>query len=664
MAEWFPGFAPLPDGDGTRFRAAAGPHPALHLLLYDAPGDAAPARAVTLRRDAHFRDGTWEVRVPGVGAGQHYAWSVDGARPLLDPCAVAVSGPARFGRDDPGRPRPPRSRVNGDARFKSIVVAPPEPLAAARPRTAWRDTVIYEVHVRGFTRGGGPGAGTYAALADRAPYLRDLGVTAVELLPCHEFDDHEPRHGEGLFNFWGYSPIAWNAPNRRYAADAGAYDGPVREFRAMAEALHRAGIELFLDVVFNHTGELDAAGPVWHGKALDRERFYLVQPRTGDLANLTGCGNTVRAQHPAMRAMIRDSLRWWVHGLGVDGFRFDLAAILARDADGALLDDPPLLREIEEDPLLSGVKLIAEAWDAADGYLVPRWPGGARWAVWNDRFRDDVRSAWLREGPAATLATRLCGSSDLFRGPLRGVNYVTAHDGFTLRDVVSYDRKHNLANGEKNRDGHSHSVSWNHGVEGPARNAATAAARDRSRRNLVASLLLAQGVPMLLAGDEIGRTQAGNNNAWCHDGPLTWLDWSGLEDDAAFHRFVKGLLRLRKECPALRRAAFLEGGDAGDVRWFGPDGDGPDWDGDAFGYRLSGRAEHTGTEGDGPDVAVLVNVGDDACTFALPRGRWRVRVDTAAEPPGDLPAEASPRESTWTLEGRSLAVLLSASMPK
>jgi len=429
----------------------------------------------------------------------------------------------------------------------------------------------------------------------------------------------------------------------------------------MTEALHAAGIEVILDVVFNHTGELREGGPLWHFKALDRERFYLVQPRTGALADLTGCGNTVRAQHPAVRAVILQALRWWVHGLGVDGFRFDLAAILARDGDGAIMPDPPLLREIEEDPLLAGVKLIAEAWDAADGYLVPAWPGSARWAVWNDRFRDDVRSAWLRDGERAPeLATRLCGSSDLFRtSPLRSVNFVTAHDGFTLRDAVSYDRKHNLANGEGNRDGHTHPISSNHGVEGPADDAGTKAARDRARRNLVACLLLAQGVPMLLAGDEMGRTQVGNNNAWCHDGPLTWVDWTGLDRDAAFGRFVKGLLRLRRECNALRRTTFLEGGDAGDVAWFGPDGGAPSWNHGpaAFGYRLSGLGAHTGAGRDEPDLLVLVNLEDASRAFVLPEGSWRLRVDTAAPPPNDLPDAPPPADTSRTCAPRSLAVL-------
>jgi glycogen operon protein len=420
------------------------------------------------------------------------------------------------------------------------------------------------------------------------------------------------------------------APHRRYAAAAGDLDGPLREFREMVLALHRAGIEVIVDVVFNHTAELDAAGPTLHLRGLDDEMYYL-RDDAGDYADLSGCGNAVRAQHPTVRTLIRDALRWWVHGLGVDGFRFDLATILARDENGELMDEPPLLREIEHDPALKGVHLIAEAWDAAGGYRVADWPGGERWAVWNDRFRDDVRRAWL-QGDGEALAVRLAGSADLFPdGPLRSLNYVTAHDGFTLRDAVSYAERHNLENGEENRDGHAHEVSANHGVEGPSDDPEVRAARERARRNLVASLLLARGVPMLLAGDELGRTQRGNNNAYCHDSDLTWIDWTGLETDADFGRFVRGLLRLRRD-HAGQELTWVQEGET------------------AFAYRLG-------------DLLVLVNTGDDEVSFDLPKeGGWKVVVDTAAAPPGDF---AQPKSATACKPGtlpvtsESLVVLMS-----
>jgi glycogen operon protein len=390
-------------------------------------------------------------------------------------------------------------------------------------------------------------------------------------------------------------------------------------------ALHAAGIQVILDVVFNHTGELDSEGPTWSWRGLADEVYYLRELRTGEYVNLTGCGNTVRAQHPTVRALIRHALRWWVHGMGVDGFRFDLASILARDVNGALTRKPPLVREIEEDPWLREAHLVAEAWDAADGYLVPKWPGGPRWSVWNDRFRDDVRRAWLLPGgDAGLLATRLSGSSDLFAkfGPVRSVNYVTCHDGLTLSDAVSYARRHNEANREDGRDGPAHEVSANHAVEGPSDDPAVLRARDRARRNLVATLLLAQGVPMLLAGDEMGRTQRGNNNAYCQDNEISWVDWTGLARDRDFFRFVRGILRFRRATPALMRRGFLT--DA-DVTWFGPDGAAADWKKGAFGYHLR------------PDVVVLVNLTDAAVSFALPANlRLRLVADTAAAPPGDF----------------------------
>ncbi|MHC4549857.1 MAG: glycogen debranching protein [Planctomycetota bacterium] len=641
MASGLPPLSPLPTAQGTRFRIVSHIADHLHLQLYDEMDAPVPARTLTLDAATHRRDGLWEILVPDVGPGQPYTWAVTPDRPLLDPYALAVSGPERFGADAPAAARPPLSEVNRDARFKSVVVAAPPPVAWRRPRTPWERSVIYELHVRGFTRHPSSGVeapGTFRGLAARADYLRDLGVTAVELLPVHEFDETEVRRLPGLFNFWGYSPVAWFAPNRRYAAAARAPEGPLAEFREMVLALHDAGIEVILDVVFNHTAELDSTGPTWHLRGLDDEVYYLHEPRTGEYVNLTGCGNTVRAQHPTVRALVRDALRWWVHGMGVDGFRFDLAAILARDGDGELMEEPPLIREIETDPALAGVHLVAEAWDAAGGYLVQDWPGGPRWAVWNDRFRDDVRRAWLQQGPCEILADRLTGSVDLFpAGPRRILNYVTAHDGFTLRDAVSFARRHNLANGEKGRDGHAHEVSANLGTEGPSDDPAIRARRDRARRNVVASLLLARGVPMLLAGDELGRTQRGNNNAYCHDSDLTWIDWSGLQTDAAFHRFVRGLIHLRRD-------AFDVEGEADRLR---PDVEASE----AFGYRL-GR------------LLVLVNASDGHVSFALPpECAWKVVVNTAQAPPDDLHEPGgAPRwdHDAFAVAGQSLAVLAPA----
>ena len=623
----FPPLAPLVTDRGTWFRVVTRAATRIELQFYDDAAATHPSRSIELDAGTHLRGEVWEILVPDVTAGALYTWALEPGVPLLDPYSLAVMGPDRFGSDDPGRARPPA--------LKSVVVAPDPPPRWNRPTTPWHESVVYELHVRGFTRHESSGVdapGTYRGLAQRVDYLKDLGVTAVELLPVHEFDETEVRRGDGLYNFWGYSPIAWLAPNRRYSTG-----DPVEEFRAMVRALHDAGIQVFLDVVFNHTGELDATGPTWSLRGLDKERYYLDE-------DLTGCGNTVRAQHPTTRALILAALRWWVHGMGVDGFRFDLATVLARDEDGKVMEQPPLVRAIEADPWLDGVQFIAEAWDAAGGYQVGSWPGGPRWAVWNDRFRDGVRRAWLHDpGHAPELATRITGSSDVFAaGPHRSLNFVTSHDGFTLRDAVSYARRHNEANGEGGRDGHAHEPSANHGVEGDSDDADVRAARDRARRNLVATTLLAHGVPMLTAGDEFGRTQRGNNNAYCHDSELTWIDWGGLDTDAAFHRFVRGMIRLRRRTPALHRTEFLG---ADDATWFGPEGEPVDWHHapGAFGYRLDG-------------LCVLINLTDTSVVFHPQDGAWGLVADTSTGDIHDRPVAVD----DVTVADRSLVVLGSA----
>jgi len=624
----FPPLAPLPTGEGTLFRVVARGPERVYLLLADRHGG---TRTLETKRRGDVR----ECFVAGVVAGQRYAWAVDPSRPLLDPCAVAVAGASEFGA---GPPRP--------GRLWSVVVEPPSPIDWLRPRHDRADSLIYEMHVRGFT-----GGGTYGDIAARADHLQSLGVTAVELLPVHEFDECEIAK-PGLVNFWGYSPIAWNAPMSRYART-----DPIAEFRAMTAGLHAAGIEVIVDVVFNHTGEQGAGGPVWHFRDLDPQAY--LRHDDGSLLDLTGCGNTVHCADPWMRRMIVDSLRWWVHGLGVDGFRFDLSTIFTRDSAGAIDAAAALVRDIESDPWLTDVHLIAEPWDAGGGHLVSDWPGNERWCVWNDAFRDDVRRAWLESGhTGSTLARRLKGSSDMFEsGPSRSVNFITAHDGFTLADVVAYQRKHNEANGEGGRDGRNHEPSANHGVEGPTESPAIRIRRETARRNLIASLFLAQGVPMLVAGDEMGRTQRGNNNAYCHDGELSWVDWKGEAEDAGFLRFVRGMAALRRGSPLLRRNRFLT--DA-DIDWFGPDGADVDWDKGPgqFGYHLHGA------ETNEADLLVLINLDAMPCGFDLPPDHeWTQLVDTASPSPEDLyDAAEAPllTEGHIVLDGKSLVVARAA----
>jgi len=625
----FPPLAPLPSTEGTLFQVLAEGSQRVRLLLVDAQG-------VERSLDTQQRGSVREVFVAGVGAGQRYAWLTDDdPTPLLDPSAVTVTGDAKFGQRA--------------GRLWSVVSNPPGAIDWQRPRSALADGLVYEMHVRGFTAGG-----TYADVAARIDHLQALGVTAVELLPVHEFDECEVTT-PGLVNFWGYSPIAWNAPMSRYARS-----DPIGEFRAMVRALHAAGIQVLIDVVYNHTGEQGADSALWHFKRLNPNAY--LRDADGELLNLTGCGNTVHAAHPWMRRMIVDSLRWWHHGLGVDGFRFDLATIFTRDERGSLDPNAALIRDIESDPWLTDAHLIAEPWDAGGGHLVRNWPGNERWGVWNDSYRDDVRRAWLEVGHAGgTLARRIKGSADLFpQGPTRSLNFITAHDGFTLADVVSYEHKHNGANGERGRDGRDHEPSANHGVEGPTSSREIRARRDTARRNLMASLFLSQGIPMITAGDEIGRSQRGNNNGYCHDSELSWIDWSGIEKDAAFLRFVQGVSRLRASSPLLRRARFLT--DA-DIDWLGPDGADVDWDAEPgrFGYRLHGKPS-----GDS-DLLVLINLGDAPCTFAMPAdARWATVVDTAAPPPADFfepddapllgEGQVTLGEGQVTLAGRSMLV--------
>ncbi len=606
----FPPWSPLPRDDGTLFRVRCTAD-RLHLLLYGS--DRARPRVLALDPTTHRRADTWEIFVPGVREGQRYNWAVDVTRPLVDPYALEVDGPRCFGADATGR-RPTWPALNKDHRFAGVVVAPAPLPAWRRPHHADSDLVIYEMHVRGFTRDPSAGVqqpGGFSGVVEKIDHLRALGVTAVELLPVHEFDEQETQHAPGLHNYWGYSPLNWFAPNSRY--------GTIADFRAMVSALHEHDIEVIVDVVFNHTAEMDAAGPTWHFRDLD-PGAYLTR-------DVTGCGNTVRTGAPHMQEVVLSALRWWVHALGVDGFRFDLASVLARDEDGALSKAPRLIRRIESDPFLEKTRLIAEAWDAGDSYLVGNWPGNERWTVWNDRFRDDVRRAWLHGEPSA-LGHRLAGSPDVFSRTNRALNFVTSHDGFTLRDLVSYTRRHNDPNGEDGRDGHAHEVSDGFGAEGPTADPAIMAARDKTRRALLATLLVSDGTPMLTAGDEFGRTQRGNNNAYCHDSPLTWLHWNDAERDAAFLRFTRALI-------ALRRAHWRS--DASKT-WFGP-GEG------LFGF-------HTNR------WLIACNLRDVATELAMPQGRWRRAVDTAAKSPDDVPEQQPRMAASTPLAPRSLVIAL------
>ncbi|MBI3466635.1 MAG: glycogen debranching enzyme, partial [Planctomycetes bacterium] len=510
-------------------------------------------------------------------------------------------------------------------------------------------TIIYEVHIGGLTRHPNSGVepdkrGTYAGLIEKIPYLKSLGITAVELLPVQQFDEQDiPRVGR---NYWGYSPIAFFSPHYQYSSRRDP-QGPVDEFRDMVKALHRAGIEVILDVVFNHTCEGNELGPTLSFKGLENRVYYMLSNGGSGYRNYSGCGNTINGNHPIVREMIFLCLRHWVHNYHVDGFRFDLASILSRDRTGELVPNPPLVEAIAEDPLLADTKIIAEAWDAAGAYQVGSF-GMLRWAEWNGRYRDDLRRFWRGdEHTVGALATRLSGSSDLYqtsgREPYHSINFITSHDGFPLNDLVSYAQKHNDANGENNWDGDNHNLSANYGVEGPSRRRGIETLRLRQIKNFLASLLLSQGVPMLLAGDECRRTQRGNNNAYCQDNAISWFDWELVRKNDQLVRFVRSLIAFRRAQPTVRHTSFLKGqpyelGTMPDVSWHAAGGGPVDWS--HAHHSLSSIFGANPVHADAVHVWLLCHSGHQSREFTLPAVgehlAWRLFVDTAAESPHDI----------------------------
>jgi isoamylase len=594
--------APVPlgatwDGEGTNFALFSEGAVAVDLCLFDDDGTEHRVRLPEVT--AH----TWHGYVPGVGPGQRYGFRVHGpydpkhgkrfnpAKLLLDPYAKAIDGKVDWndavygytvGKDD--LTMDPRDSAPYVPRC--IVAHDGFPWGEdRRPKVAWSDTVIYEAHVRGFTKLHPEipphQRGTYAAMGSPAviEHLKQLGVTTLELQPVHHFISEPSVVARGLTNYWGYNSIGYLAPEARYSS-SGTRGEQVREFKAMVRSLHAAGIEVILDVVYNHTAEGNHLGPTLCMRGIDNASYYRLASDPRYYTDFTGCGNTLNARHPQVLRLIMDSLRYWVLEMHVDGFRFDLASALARsfhevDRLSAFFD------LIHQDPVISQVKLIAEPWDVGEGgYQVGNFP--VLWTEWNGRYRDTMRDFWRgHDTGVADLAYRLTGSSDLYgddgRNPYASINFVTCHDGFTLHDLVAYDRKHNEANGEGNRDGENHNRSWNCGVEGETSNPEVNALRERQKRNLLASLILSAGVPMLLAGDELGRTQQGNNNAYCQDNEISWVNWELDERAEGLVDFTRGLLALRSAHPVFRRRDFyqgqkLHGSDLKDIEWFTADG--------------------------------------------------------------------------------------------
>lgn len=594
----------------------------LWLLLFDSPESEIPSREIEMSGGP-----IWHTKVPGLKPGSLYVYRTDAVPEqwLLDPYARAVHFPRAWGETSgisPGQ------QIRTGKHFPKCVLTDDsfDWRDDKHPRTPLEKTVIYEAHLRGFTHNRADG--TYLDFIEKIPYLQSLGVTAVEFLPLFEFNELEffieGAARKDLLNLWGYSTLAFFAPMSRYAS-TGEPGAAVNEFKTLVKALHAAGIEVILDVVFNHTAEGPFNGPVYSFRGLDEAAYYMIR-HDGSYPNWSGCGNTFNCNHPVARQLMADCLKYWAKEMHVDGFRFDLATVLCRGEDGELLEKPPVIEAIESEPALKHVKLIAEAWDALGGYQVGSFPG-KRFSDWNGRFRDDVRMFWNDGKTAGTLATRLAGSADLYQhnghSPLKSINFITAHDGFTLADLVSYERKHNEANGEQNRDGENHNYSINFGIEGPLDDPALCARRLKQQKNLLATLLLSRGVPMLTAGDEFGRTQQGNNNAYCQDNLVSWIDWSLLEKNKELVEFTRQLIALRKNHPALHSGKFHT---EHTVTWIGPESRAVDWHTDrALGMHIQGRDQ----------LLLLFNNEETDLSFELPEGNWQqiLTTDPAAIPP-------------------------------
>lgn len=659
---------PLPIGasraaNGINFAVISRHATDVSLVILPEAGGSKPIAEFPLHPKQNRTGDHWHIRIDGLPSVFCYGWRVNGpsgshhrfdrTRLLVDPCATTLSNGAHWGRhseEDPERTQ----RRSLYARGQSFDWGDDAPL-----QTPAEDSIIYEVHVRGFSQHGTSAVahpGTFRGLVEKIPYLQWLGITAVELLPVFEFDENDcpftnPYTGEKLTNYWGYNPIAFAAPKSAFAS-SGVQHQQDQEFRDMVCAFHEAGIEVLLDVVFNHTGEGDDRGRTFHFRGLDNELFYLLDDQ-GRYLNFSGCGNTLNCNHPVVRELILECLRYWVTDMHVDGFRFDLASILGRDRQGNIMANPPAIEMIADDGILAGTKLIAEPWDAGGAYQVGRFPFGDRWAEWNDRFRDDIRRFWRGDpGMTGLLASRLSGSSDIFahggRGPRHSVNYITSHDGFTLHDLVSYNEKHNEANGEGNRDGHHDNCSWNSGVEGDTTDPKVLRLRQVRAKSMMATLLLSQGTPMILAGDEMLRTQGGNNNAWCQDNAISWLNWDLQKTNAGFLRFTRELIWLRRKHPVFRRQEYFQGvvkSYSADVRWHGLQPEKPDFSENAqhlaftLDGRHHGRRDQLGGQPD-HDFYIAMNGSTEPKTFLVPKNptarRWRQLIDTSAESPRDF----------------------------
>jgi len=648
-------------GDGVNFAFFSHNATRVRLELYAHPQDAKPTRVIDLNPKSNRTGDTWHVAIKGIKSGQLYAYRVDGPyspkdghrfnfnKLILDPMASAITllDPWDFDTALGYTPSVP----DGDSLPSTIDDAASMPKCVVMldafdwqsdklPRHPWSKTIIYEAHLRGLTIHPSSSVkypGTYQGVIEKIPYFKELGVTAIELLPVFEFNNSQVTsiHGKSLKNYWGYDPVSFLAPKASYSSLKGSGQ-QIQEFREMIKVFHKAGIEIILDVVFNHTAETDLLGPTLNFRGIDNSIFYILEDDKRIYKNCSGTGNAFNANHPVVQEHILTALRYWAQEMHVDGFRFDLASILARDTNGNLLTDAPVLRKIAQDPVLKDLKIIAEPWDAVGAYQLGGF-SDRRWVEWNDRYRDDVRRFWRGDdGTLGGFASRLCGSADIFsgsgKGPQNSINFVTCHDGFTMNDLVSFRYKHNEANRQNNNDGANENYSDNFGVEGPSAEASIELIRKRQIKNFMLTLLISRGVPMLLGGDEFRRTQKGSNNAYCQDNETSWYDWNLLKQHKEIFCFTQSMIAFRQAHPVLSKEQFYTDTE---IQWFSPQGASPNWTNPyekQFAALIREDKEHA--------LFLIFNASNDAADFRLPQllpgTRWYQAVDTSRETPQDV----------------------------
>lgn len=669
---------------GVQFSIFSRHATAVSLLLFSNPEADEPAYTIPLDPSLHKTGDVWHIHINGLAPGQLYLYQTDGPdNPseghrfdasvwLIDPYTKALTHTQTW------------LEWRQDLMPKCVVIDENFDWQGDKPLNyPLKDCVIYETHLAGLTKH--PSAqvshpGTYSGVIELIPYFKSLGITSIEFLPVHEFNPHDvfrhnPKYGTRVKNYWGYNTIAFFAPTAEYSQGSGCGE-QVNEFKTMVRELHKAGIEVILDIVFNHTAEGNEEGPTISFKGLDNSIYYILDESKEGYQNYSGCGNTLNCNHPVVRTLIINCIRYWVLDMHVDGFRFDLGSILGRDSKGNLLSNPPIIEMLAEDPLLRNTKLIAEAWDAAGLYQVGSFHE-ERWAEWNDRYRDDIRRYWLQDsGSLPALAMRISGSSDLYysekRKPFHSINFVTSHDGFTLNDLVTYEEKHNEVNGEDNRDGHNANFSCNFGIEGPTELIEIETMRNRMIKNLIATLLLSIGTPMFLGGDEFRRTQLGNNNAYCQDNEISWFDWTLLEKHQDILTFCQKLIHFRKRHLVFKRPEFFSGLDSNnngvsDVTWLDEFGNIIDWGKQEhfLGVLVDGHRNEIKADTDDNDFFLMFNNGDNDVLVMLPRtpsgGLWHRKIDTA----GDLDmydegtSGTLQNQQSYKISGRSLVLLVS-----